>query len=255
MGRFGVNWLLDNFVSIESKPSSRIPTIQVRQRQPKLSQTQDFITENELDGHRFIHPYMYKRRLTDEIIEKFDVGYDSCFRLKDKDGNLLPSIECITFPVWDSKGNCVFVARRAIHTKFFHYPTDADKPVYGLNFIPRRIRSVVVCESIFNALTCWAYGYPAIALIGTGSYEQIEILNKSHISRFVLALDPDEAGYKGKLRLRNKLSKTKLISELEIPQGKDVNDLSKEEFDSLPEYRVNHLDNVQYKKMIDALKK
>lgn len=36
----------------------------------------------ELDRYRYIHPYMYKRGMTDDLIEKFDVGYDPAFKLK-----------------------------------------------------------------------------------------------------------------------------------------------------------------------------
>lgn len=81
------------------------------------------ITEEELDKYRYIHPYMYKRGLTDEIIERFDIGYDR-------------ERKEITFPVRDIKGRCVFVAGRSIKSKFFRLPKGKDKPVYqGYRFI------------------------------------------------------------------------------------------------------------------------
>ncbi|GEM_PF-890526 len=241
VGRFGVNWLLDNFVSIESDNRVPLQLVPERQFMPKEKKQINYVTEEELDSYRFTHPYMYKRKLTDEIIEKFDIGYDK-------------NTNCVTFPVWDEKGNCLFIARRSVVSKFFNYPENVDKPLYGLHFIPKNVECVIVTESIINALTCWVYGHPAIALIGTGSFAQMEMLNKSHIRKFILALDPDEAGYKGTLRIRNKIDKRKVLTEFEIPIGKDVNDLSKEEFESLPEYYLTQLTNDEYKKLADKTK-
>jgi hypothetical protein len=210
-GTYGKRWLLENFVSLESNNRQQF-SLNLSRKKVK----QEFVSEQELDSYRYIHPYMYKRKLTDEIIEKFDVGYDK-------------NTQCVTFPVWDERGRCVFVARRSVNTKFFNYPKEVSKPIYALNFIPDYITQVVVCESIINALTCWTWGIPAIALIGTGSYEQYPILQGSHIRKFLLALDPDEAGHKGRVRFRKNI-KGKMIVDLPIPEGKDVNDMTEEEF-------------------------
>jgi len=210
-GEYGKRWLFDNFVSVAIEKRSNF-----KLNLSRSTKKQEFITEEELDGYRFIHPYMYKRKLTDEIIEKFDVGYDK-------------KTQCLTFPVWDEKGRCVFVARRSVNTKFFNYPKEVNKPIYALNFIKPEETTVVVCESIINALTCWTWNIPAVALIGTGSYEQYPILESSNIRKFILALDPDEAGDKGCVRFRKNV-KGKMIISLDIPEGKDVNDLEQEEF-------------------------
>lgn len=210
-GEYGKRWLLENFVSVEVEKRKNFK-LNLSRTKPK----QEYITEEELDSYRYIHPYMYKRHLTDDIIEKFDVGYDE-------------KTQCLTFPVWDEKGRCVFVARRSVKTKFFNYPKEVNKPIYGLNFIPNYVTQVVVCESIINALTCWTWGIPAVALIGTGSFEQYPILQNCHIRRFLLALDPDDAGDKGRMRFRKNVT-GKMIIDLEIPEGKDVNDLTEEEF-------------------------
>lgn len=210
-GEYGKRWILENFVSMETEKRKSF-SLNLSRVKPK----QVFVTEEELDTYRYFHPYMYKRKLTDEIIEKFDVGYDK-------------ENQCITFPVWDEKGRCVFVARRSVKTKFFNYPKEVSKPIYGLNFIDKDITSVVVCESMINALTCWTWGIPSIALIGTGSFEQYPILQNCHIRKFLLALDPDDAGDKGRQRFRKNV-KGKMIVDLQIPEGKDVNDLTEDEF-------------------------
>lgn len=100
----------------------------------------EYVTESELAKYRYYHPYMYERKLTNEIIEKFDIGYD-----KDTD--------CITFPVYDEFGRCVFVARRSVKTKYFNYPSGSKKPIYGLEKIDKDTNAVLVVESFLNALT------------------------------------------------------------------------------------------------------
>ena len=55
---------------------------------------------------------MYKRRSTDEIIEKFDVGFDNHFELKDKFGKVKSVLRCLTFPVRDINGNTLFIAEK-----------------------------------------------------------------------------------------------------------------------------------------------
>ena len=53
--------------------------------------------------------------------------------------------------------------------------------------------------------------------------------------KFVLGLDPDKAGNSGRRKLHEHLGKTKVITDLIIPQGKDINDLSLDEFKNLEE--------------------
>ena len=178
------------------------------------------ITSDELKKYDYIHPYMFQRKLTDEVISKFEVGYD-------------PGSDCLTFPVYVD-GRCVFVAKRKVSYKCFIMPEMNPKPIYGLDYITGN--EVIVCESVINALTCFSYGREAIALFGTGSRWQINKLCNLPIRKFVLALDPDDAGRIGIDRMKNSLLKSgKMVSVLNIPDGKDVNDLSEEEFNSLTE--------------------
>lgn len=218
-GAYGKRWLISNFLAIDVE--MRKPFLDFDNLKQKVSKQTDFVSEDELKQYRYYHDYMFKRKMTKEIIIKFDLGYDV-------------ERDCITFPVCDEKGNCLFIARRSVKGKYFNYPTGVDKPLYGLHLVPKDCKSVIICESIFNALTCWVYGKPAIALLGTGSDSQIQKLKKLNFRHFTLALDPDSAGDKGTNRIVKKLT-NKLISRLIIPEGKDINDLTKEEFDNLEE--------------------
>lgn len=239
---FGTKWLLDNFVSGESYERCPLPIKADRidilnYTKPKIN----YVSEQELATYRFYHPYMWKRKLTPEVVEKYDVGYQKDFVLKTKndDGTekCWPPVECLTFPVRDKDGNCLFVSRRAIYNKNFFLPPNIEKPVYGIYELPDNCMDVVICESVFNALTCVAYGVPALALFGTGDENQYKVLNSLPVRHYILGLDPDKAGAKGTWKLKKNL-KGKLLTKLILPYGKDINDLSYEEFISLQQIYI-----------------
>ena len=144
-GKFGKRWLIKRFntVEIETRPNimegfngrsnnnfniihntnanSHISTVghsMQGNNEPEQHRAEIVeITEEELDKYRYIHPYMSERGLTDEIIERFDIGYDR-------------ERKEITFPVRDIEGKCVFIAGRSTERKFFRLPKGMDKPIY-----------------------------------------------------------------------------------------------------------------------------
>jgi len=215
--QWGKDWILDNFLYNELLERKSLEITQRKKVTPR-----QYVSEAELEQYRYYHPYMYKRKLTDEIITKFDVGYDK-------------NTNCITFPTNDEYGNCLFITRRNVDKKFFNYPRDACKPVYGLDKLPKDCKQVIVCESIINALTCWVYGIPAVALLGLGTSEQYKILQKSGIRKYLLGFDGDDAGDRGAKSFTQNMHNYAKIVKLNVPRGKDINDLSKEEFEKLLE--------------------
>ena len=188
-----------------------------------------YVSEEELASYRLTVPYMYQRGLTDEIIEKYDIGYDAKFI---PPGRKKP-MPCITFPVKDLQGNTLFLCRRSIEGKFFHYPQGVEKSVYGIYELPKNVKSIIVAESCFNALTAIRYGYNAVALLGTGTTHEIDQLKQLGVQEFVLCLDGDEAGQRGMEKLKKALRRVSLVWTIKMPTDKDINDCSKEEFDAL----------------------
>lgn len=222
-GIFGNTWLKKMYNSV----------LVAKKREINLTFKEDLEKENEviyisediLDTFRYSHPYMYKRGLTDEIIELFDIGYDS-------------EMKCITMPVHDLKGRVPFIQRRSVYTKFHNYAQGVDKTnyIYGLyeclKYYPDKHTEVWICESILNALTCWRYNIPAVALMGIGAGKQFEILRKSPYRNFVLALDPDAPGQDGQRNLYSKLRRHKNLAKLIYPNKKDdINDLQEKILD------------------------
>lgn len=243
-GKYGAKWLASNFLSIDlgSRPKLDLSNTLSRSSNNTYIPQIEYVSEEELDRYRYIHPYMYHRKLTNDIIEKFDVGYQKDFILDPKNPKCYP-IECITFPVKDINGNTLFVARRAIQTKLFHYPDSAIKPIYGLyelqKYAPKDLKEIWICESILNCLSAWRSGHYAVALNGTGSYSQIQDLKKLNYRKFVLALDPDEAGINGCRKIYEALKNEKLITRVLIPKNHDLNDLTDEEINNLQEFYMN----------------
>lgn len=237
VGAFGWKWLLKNFstVSIENRKPIELALDRSSVEEDKLT----YVSEEELDSYRVYHPYMWKRKMTPEVVEIFDIGYDK-------------STSCITFPVRDIRGNTLFIARRSVNSKFFNYPPGVTKPVYGLyewytygwsyaaggRHSAKRVpnsQELIICESMIDAITCWSYGKYAVALNGLGNELQFKQLQDMPVRKFILATDNDSAGMKARTRLRSKIH-NKLITEYIFPNtAKDINDLSREEFERLEE--------------------
>lgn len=227
-GKEGYKWLTKNFLAIEVENR---PKIELNlSRTPKQDDTEYMtVPEIELDTYRYVHPYMYQRGLTDDIIDMFDIGYDK-------------STDSITFPVRDKNGDCMFVARRSITTKYFDIPKGVDKPIYGLYELSRlhnymnRIDKIYVCEGLFDCLRLWCNGKYAVAGFGClfSSY-QVKQIQDLPCRTIVLALDNDDAGWKANARLR-KLITNKIIKEVVLPDGrKDVGECTDTEIQNLEE--------------------
>ena len=233
IGAFGWQWLLKNFATMQieerkdvSLDFSRNNTIRSNDRSNSSSSHDDrYVAEEELDKYRYTHPYMYKRGLTDDVIERFDIGYDENTR-------------CITFPIRDISGNTLFIARRSVVTKYFNYPEGVDKPLYGLyelnattlvnghemHILHNFPKEIIVCEGMFDALSFWSIGKYAVALNGTGSELQFKQLRNLPCRKLILATDNDEAGQRARDRIRRNV-KNKIITEYIFPdEYKDPNE-------------------------------
>lgn len=185
-GIAGARWLIKNFAVVEVEQR---PELKLQFNRVTPAKSMNFITDEELDKYRYYHPYLAQRGISERTCDKFDIGYD-------------PERDCITFPVKDENGNCLFVATRQIKNKFFNLPKDIEKPVYGLYEIEAdKLDEILICESVFNAVTAYQYGRPAVALFGTGNEAQYNKLRSLKCRKFVIALDPDDAGERGTQRL------------------------------------------------------
>lgn len=220
-GEFGEQWLEDNsnFSLLDGLNNFKFKEFTLNKKEEVEEVT--YVSEEELESYRFYHPYMWERKLTPEVVDKFDIGYDK-------------ENEMLTFPVYDNEGRCLFVVKRSVNYKHFVIPEKITKDIFGMNHITPDIKKVIVCESVINALTCWTHGKPAIALFGTGTQHQINVLKKSDITHYVLAFDGDISGKRAFEKFKKALN-NKIITTYRLPEGKDINDLTWEEFEALEE--------------------
>ena len=221
---FGEEWLKERCDTAFISEVEYLPPIELT----KAKKIDKSIDESILKKYEYYHNYMWYRKLSKEIVDLFEVGYD-------------PEREMITFPVRDEKGKLQFITGRSVKSKFFSIPDKVEKPVYLLYYIlQKNIKSVAVVESQINALVAWSYGFPAVALFGTGTLYQFELLKKSGITDFVLMFDGDEAGRKGAMRLKEHMPKDRFITDIVMPSGKDVADCSYSEFWELISRNINN---------------
>lgn len=225
---FGYNWLTTNFGSFAEQ--ERAPLTLNLSRSQQAETPKEYVSEDELDSYRYTHPYMYERGLTDEIIEKFDIGYDK-------------QTDSITFPVRDTNGQTLFVVRRTVKYKSFYIPKNIEKPLYGYYEIVNqaklsgtRLDKIYVCEGQFDCLRLWCNGKYAVAGFGC-LYNQLQMRELAQLPtrHLVLALDNDEAGKDATDRLRRHIS-DKIITTVTLPFGrKDIGDCTDEEINNLHE--------------------
>lgn len=175
------------------------------------------VSEYELAYYRQEHSeYLTGRHILPVIQDAFDCGYD-------------PTTQSVTFPVRRLDGSTTFIVRRAVNLKWYNYPAAVKKPIYGiyeLSKLAPGTKSVVVVESIINALTLWGLQIPAVALLGTGSRDQIALLNQTNVRQWILALDGDAAGMTATRKLQSRLHAHTPV--MPIPPGYDVNDLDEQ---------------------------
>ena len=247
-GQYGTKWLVKNFgtVQIEERKDVEIDVsrsnLTTKNDMVDISDSNKskWVSEEELDSYRYYHKYWAERGITDDdIIELFDLGYDN-------------ATKCVTFPVRDMEGHCLFVARRSVIGKMFNYPSGAEKPLYGLYELYQSLPDLgtpydygvgnkidlYITESMIDCILLWQSKHYAVALNGTGSELQYEQLRKLPIRHFILATDNDNAGYLARQKIKKNVT-NKLITEIDFPYNiKDIGDLGKDRrFDDIKNIR------------------
>ena len=250
LGKQGFKWIMKNFATVQVEDRKDVDIDMERNhatnKNSLLGNSSDNklnrISEEELDSYRYYHQYWKKRGITDEnIIELFDLGYDV-------------KTDCITFPVRDKDGNCLFVARRNVNTKYFNYPAGAEKPLYGLYELHKangtrnlntlkqrgnwRFSTLFICESMIDCILLWQAGHYAVALNGLGNELQFKQLRELPTRKPILATDNDTAGQNARERIRKNIT-NKLITEIMFPTNrKDIGECTAEEIKNIKDWEV-----------------
>lgn len=228
---FGNRWLLDNCDVSFISQTLKLPKIEITSSKPIIH----YMDENELQKYSYYHNYMWKRKLSKDIVDLFDVGYD-------KDSDML------VFPVRDENANLLWVTKRSVKTKRFEIPENVDKPVYLLYYLKQHnIDTCIVTEAQIDALTSWSFGVPCVATMGPPSKLQMSKLNKSGIRTFITMFDNDLAGKQFEIIFNNLIRKDVFVYNIKIPNPyKDINDLDKDTFSKILFQNGLNIDTLTY---------
>lgn len=186
---------------------------------PNLTPTK-YVSRNELKQYRYYSKYLENRNISMNTANKYDVGYDV-------------RTDEITFPIKDKYGNCLAVGRRSVQNKRYEYPKGFTKPVYGVYELPSRMDNfyVYVVEGPFNLWSLYEYKKCGVALLGTGTKNQLEQLLTINCKGYVLALDGDSAGRKGNMKIAKFLLKYKKnVFVACVPDFEDINSMTSQMF-------------------------
>lgn len=217
---------LYNAVEVENRFHLQQMSFQsVLQEKPKPlfslpDRNKEYVSESVLRRFRGIYPpYLEKRRISRDVAELYDIGFEA-------------ENNHITFPIRDMSGRCIGIGRRTIIGKNYYYPQGMVKPLYGLYELRQPVNYLWIVEGPFNLWSLVGWGKKAVAMLGTGTNYQYEQLKDIKTDGYVLALDPDNAGINGTRKLieyLQSIGKYKIYV-CDIPKGKDINDLTHEEF-------------------------
>ena len=214
---FGKEWLVERFGDIFVEYEEQLTDIILE------AEKETYLDDSILQNYNYYHDYMWKRGLTQEVVDKFEVGFN-------------PKTNCITFPVRDIKGNLKMVTERSVTSKNFYIPENVEKPVYLLNYMVKAGKTtLLITEAQIDALTAQGWGYPCVATMGSPSANQIKLLNRCGVRHVISVFDNDASGYKFTKKLKASLRSDILFDEFDWSQfkgDKDINDLTEMQFDS-----------------------
>ena len=220
--------------------------------------------------------YFQKRRISDNIIRKFGLGYapsewDSLYRylrnkgftedeqtkgglaLKSKTGGYYDRFRGrVVFPIFDVSGKVIAFGGRVIDDSFPKYINSPETPIfnkgknlYGLNFAKKsKTKKFILVEGYLDVITLHTHGIDsAVAPLGTAFTKSQAELLKYYSNDLVIAFDADGAGKSAAVKSIDILSRLDVsLSVLTIPSGKD------------PDSFVNAKGSHEFRKLVDEAK-
>jgi len=176
------------------------------------------------------HPYLEERGVQPDTATGFGIGYYT------GSGFLHHRV---VFPIHDSAGQLVGYAGRRLDggEPRYLFPPGFRKSQVVFNLhraVKEAAGCAVVVEGFFDCLRVHQAGYPnVVALLGVSLSEVQEQLLVERFPRLVLMLDGDEAGRRGSQQLAARLKGKVSLSVVEVPSGRQPDQLSSEEMESL----------------------
>jgi DNA primase len=143
------------------------------------------------------------------------------------------------FPIHDSEGQLVGYAGRSLDggEPRYRFPPGFRKSQVVFN-LHRAVREAAGCaivvEGFFDCLRVHQAGYHnVVALMGISLSKAQEQLLLERFPKLVLMLDGDEAGRRASQQLAARLNGKVWLSVVEVPSGRQPDQLSSEEMESI----------------------
>ncbi|GAB6275931.1 MAG: DNA primase [Rectinema sp.] len=224
----------------------------------RLSKTFHWFLVNHASGRKGLE-VLYKRGLTDVLIEKFSLGYApanrqwlySFLKAKGYSDNFLRHsglfskndqywplfADRIMFPISDVKGRVIAFGGRAMDQegpKYINSPETAvfkkQDTLFALSQALDSIKSAdeaIVCEGYMDVLSFHAAGMTnAVAPLGTAFTSHQAMALRRRASRVVLCFDSDEAGLRAAERACSIAAGVGLETSVLLPEGgKDASEI------------------------------
>lgn len=180
---------------------------------------------NEIDEG--VHYLMGRRLSSYKLWKRFDIRYGISGKYVDR----------IILPIYDTANRLVSFTARTIHKDVKPKTKKARPPhstLYGLHQwlkSGRSLDTVILVEGEFDCLFLQMLGIPALSIMGTAGLQprQIALLIKHSVRLIILCYDGDDAGIKATKRDIKSLSRFASVMSIELPAGKDPDELSKSE--------------------------
>ena len=176
------------------------------------------------------HPYLEERGVHPGTASWFGIGYYT------GSGFLHHRV---VFPIHDSEGQLVGYAGRSLDggEPRYLFPPGFRKSQVVFN-LHRAVREAAGCaivvEGFFDCLRVHQAGYHnVVALMGVTLSEVQEQLLLARFPKLVLMLDGDEAGRRASQQLAARLKGKVSLSVVEVPSGRQPDQLSREEMEPL----------------------
>lgn len=173
----------------------------------------------------------------EEITSKFDLRFAKEIKGINKEGREYTLKNRLVFPIY-KQGKLLFISTRRTKndgsSKWLHLPrgTKKNKHLYNIDNITP-MKPIYIVEGITDVWRLSSFDMQAVAIFGSNiSDEQVNNIIKL-TDTVIICLDGDEAGRIGSekacLKLINKVNLFKII----LPEGKDPDNTSEEEFQIL----------------------
>lgn len=174
--------------------------------------------------------YVLNRGISIETCREWQIGWDD-YRKR------------VVFPVRNAKGGLIGMQGRTILEStddnppwfnYWYFPK--TNYLYGEHKIDPNVRKLMVVEGCFDALKMWEYGIRNVVAT-MGSYpSSIQVKKmRDYAMDVYLALDGDKAGREGAVFFKEWLAGRVRLFHMKLPQGKDPDELPKEEILGLME--------------------